>query len=190
MSYSKEHRKLLLDLAKASIEHGLKAGKALVPETDAYPPELLEQRASFVTLEKHHDLRGCIGMLEATRPLVEDVAENAFSAAFRDPRFPPLEASELDDLAIHVSVLTPSEPIRFASERDLIARLRPGIDGLILADGYRRGTFLPSVWESLPEPARFLEHLKQKAGLPRGYWSETLTVRRYETEIMKSEEFS
>ena len=151
---------------------------------DDYPAELTEPRATFVTLEKNHQLRGCIGMLEAVRPLAEDIAENAFSAAFRDPRFPPLEAYELNDLEIHLSILTPAEPVSFSSEQDLLAQLQPGIDGLILEEGHRRGTFLPSVWESLPEPGQFLRHLKQKAGLPSDYWSKNIRIYRYQAEII------
>lgn len=124
-------------------------------------------------------------MLEAIQPLVQDIAENAFSAAFRDPRFPPLEAGELSDLSIHLSILSPAEELTFASQEDLLAQLRPGIDGLILQEGHRRGTFLPTVWDSLPTSDQFLRHLKQKAGLPPDYWSDTLKVFRYTTELIE-----
>jgi len=189
MSLIDPHRKLLLELARASIEHGLKTGKPLKPELNHYPPELQVMRATFVTLERNHQLRGCIGMLEAVRPLVEDVAENAFLAAFRDHRFDPLAADELDDLEIHISILSPPEPLTFDSEQALIDQLRPGIDGLIMEEGRMRGTFLPSVWESLPDPRQFLQHLKQKAGLFPNYWSDTLKVSRYGSEMFKSTEF-
>jgi len=189
MSLSDPHRKLLLELAKDSIAHGLKTGEPLKPELSHYPPELLVKRATFVTLERNHQLRGCIGMLEAVRPLVEDVAENAFLAAFRDHRFSALEVDEFDDLELHISILSRAEPLTFDSEQALIDQLRPGIDGLILEEGYQRGTFLPSVWESLPEPRQFLRHLKQKAGLFPDYWSDTLKVSRYSTEMFKSTEF-
>ncbi len=149
-----------------------------------YPAELAEHRATFVTLHKHHQLRGCIGMLEAVRPLAKDIAENAFLAAFRDPRFPPLSDDELGDLDIHLSILTPAEPVAFTSEQDLITQLQPGVDGLILEEGRRRGTFLPSVWEQLPEPEQFLRHLKQKAGLAPDYWSENIKIYRYRTEMI------
>jgi AmmeMemoRadiSam system protein A len=183
MLLTNDQQDQLLKLAQASIIHGLGTGKALQLELVDYPDILLQQRASFVTLERHGQLRGCIGMLEAMRPLAVDVAENAFAAAFRDPRFPPLRDSELSGLEIHISILTPSEPIRFTSENDLLAQLKPGIDGLILQEGLNRGTFLPSVWEQLPTPKDFLQHLKQKAGLPAEYWSESLRVWRYCTEI-------
>jgi len=114
--------------------------------------------------------------------LVEDVAENAWSAAFRDPRFPPLTAAELPGLGIHISVLTPPQPMHFTSEADLLRQIRPGVDGLILQDGWARGTFLPSVWESLPRVADFWTQLKHKAGLPAHHWSADLRVFRYETE--------
>lgn len=184
MLLSKEHRQRLLALAKNAIEHGVRTGRPLKIVLADFPAELTEPRATFVTLQKHHQLRGCIGMLEAVRPLAEDVAANAYSAAFKDPRFPPLEAKELNELDIHISILTPPEPILFTSEQDLLAKLEPGIDGLIIEEGYRRGTFLPSVWESLPNPGQFLKHLKQKAGLSPDYWSGTIRVYRYRTEVL------
>ncbi len=184
MSLNKDHQQLLLQVARDSIQQGLQTGKPLAVNLTEYPEELTKQRATFVTLEKYGQLRGCIGMLEAVRPLVKDIAENAFSAAFRDPRFPPLQADELDDLDIHLSILTPAEPMAFSSEQDVLSQLQPGIDGLILEEGYRRGTFLPSVWESLPEPRQFLRHLKQKAGLPPDYWSKNIRIYRYRTEVV------
>lgn len=187
MSLNKTNRQLLLDLAKDSIQHGLQTGCPIQPNLDNYPAELIEPRATFVTLRTNHStdaLRGCIGMLEAVRPLAKDIAENAFSAAFRDPRFPPLEAYELENLKIHLSILTPAAPVWFNSEQDLLSQLQPDIDGLILEEGHRRGTFLPSVWEVLPEPEQFLRNLKQKAGLPGDYWSENIRIYRYRTEII------
>jgi len=184
MSLNKDHQQRLLDLARSSIKHGLQTGYPLKINLADFPVELTEHRASFVTLHKNHQLRGCIGMLETTRPLAEDIAENAFLAAFRDPRFPPLADDELDNLEIHLSILTPAEPVLFTSEKDLITRLQPGIDGLIFEDGHRRGTFLPSVWEQLPEPEQFLRHLKQKAGLPPDHWSENIRIFRYRTEMI------
>lgn len=185
MSLNKSNQLVLLRLAKASIENGLNTGKQLTINQQDYPAELLELRATFVTLEKNSKLRGCIGMLKAIRPLAEDIAENAFSAAFKDPRFPSLEDPELADLNIHLSILSPSEPISFLSEQDLITQLRPGTDGLILEDKGHRGTFLPSVWTSLPDPRQFLQHLKQKAGLPANYWSESLKISRYTAEYIE-----
>lgn len=173
---------MLLDLALASIRNGLKENKALKVDAGDYPPPLQQKRACFVTLHLHETLRGCIGHLEAIQALVNDVAENAYAAAFRDPRFPPLSFDEAEGLAIHISVLTPAKPLAYASETDLLAKIRPGIDGLILEEGLNRGTFLPSVWDSLPEPGDFLNHLKQKAGLPMDYWSDGIKISRYETD--------
>jgi len=180
--YPAIQRALLLYVARASIVHGLKTGEPLAPVLEALPAALREPRAAFVTLERGGRLRGCIGSLEARRALATDVAANAFAAAFRDPRFPKLGREEYSGLDLHLSVLTPAIPLTFASEEELLAQLRPGIDGLILADAGHRGTFLPSVWEQLPEAHRFLAHLKRKAGLPENYWSETLSVARYTTE--------
>ena len=184
MSLTKEHQQRLLELARRSIQHGLQTGRPLKITLAGYPVELTEHRATFVTLQKQHRLRGCIGMLEAVRPLAEDIAENAFLAAFKDPRFPPLTEDEFGDLEIHLSILTPATPLAFTSEQDLISQLQPGIDGLIVEEGHRRGTFLPSVWEHLPESEQFLRHLKQKAGLPPDFWSETIRVYRYRTEMI------
>lgn len=183
--YNENEREILLNLAKASIKSGLDFGKPLAVEISQFPPHLTERCASFVTLEIKGKLRGCIGMLEAVRPLAEDITENAFSAAFKDPRFPALEASEFDKLDIHLSILSAPEPMQFTSEEDLLSQLRPGIDGVILALGHRRGTFLPSVWESLPESWQFLNHLKQKAGFKPDYWNDTLSIQRYTTEYIK-----
>jgi AmmeMemoRadiSam system protein A len=183
-----ENQNLLLKIARDSILHGLEAPGGNLSPLDDIPAELLEERATFVTLELGGRLRGCIGMLEACRPLAEDVARNARAAAFEDPRFPPVSRKEFVQLEIHISVLSPPEEIVFSSEADLLARLRPGIDGLILQEGYRRGTFLPSVWEELPEKEEFLDHLKLKAGLPGAYWSDTLRVFRYTTEYFGANE--
>ncbi len=184
MLLNKTQQQQLLELAKRSIQQGLKTGKPLKINLADYPAELIEPRATFVTLHKNHQLRGCIGVLEAIRPLAEDITENAFSAAFKDPRFPKCEADEFNDLEIHLSLLTPAEPMSFTSEQDLLSQLKSGVDGLIFEDGYRRATFLPSVWESLPKPDQFLRHLKQKAGLAPDYWSDNIQVFRYRTEMI------
>jgi AmmeMemoRadiSam system protein A len=182
MSYSASQRQCLLDLARDSIRHGLDKGGPLQVSEATVEAELWLQRASFVTLHEAGQLRGCIGSLEARRPLARDVCENAFNAAFRDPRFPALRDAEFAEVDISISVLSESEPLSFNSEADLIEKLRPGTDGLILSDQGRRGTFLPAVWEQLPDPADFLRHLKQKAGLRADYWSSTIQVQRYSSE--------
>lgn len=179
---SPEQNACLLETAKASIQHGLQYGQALVPPLEDYDEALREPRASFVTLQIGGQLRGCIGSLVAHRPLIADIAANAFAAAFSDPRFPPLRSDEFEQLEIHLSLLSPSSPMQFSSEQDLANQLRPGVDGLILSDRGRRGTFLPSVWASLPTPEQFLQHLKLKAGLPANHWSDSLQVERYTVE--------
>jgi AmmeMemoRadiSam system protein A len=171
----------LLRIARRSIESGLD-GTALRIRAEEFSASLRAIRASFVTLEIDGRLRGCIGTLDARRPLVEDVAHNAYNAAFDDPRFPPLRRVELAAVEIHLSLLSLPEPIAFQSEQDLLAQIRPRVHGLVLEEGRRRGTFLPSVWEQLPDPVEFLRHLKRKAGLPEDYWSATLRVSRYTAE--------
>ena len=182
---NKEQQAYLLDLARQSIRHGLTHGKPIPVALAELPAELKSIRATFVTLERQGQLRGCIGRLEAARPLAEDIAENAYSAAFQDPRFSALRESEMEDLEIHLSLLTAAEPVAFASEQNLLEQLKPGIDGLILAEGSQRGTFLPSVWEQLPTPKAFLDQLKRKAGLPASYWSDSIKVWRYRTEVVE-----
>lgn len=170
----------LLALARASVEHGLRHGGPLPVDAAALPEPLGERAASFVTLRRGDgELRGCIGELEARGPLAESVARNAFGAAFRDPRFDPVAGDELDDLAVHVSVLGPLEPLAAGSESELLAALRPGRDGLLIDDGVRRATFLPAVWSSLPDPRQFLLELARKAGLPEHAWPATLRAWRY-----------
>ncbi len=175
------HREELLGLAKRSIEAGL-GGERLKVRSGDFAQPLRARRASFVTLTIEERLRGCIGTLEARRTLVEDVAANAYSAAFEDPRFLPLEHGEFTRVTIHLSLLSLPEHVEFRSEQELLAQIRPGIDGLVLEEGAHRGTFLPSVWEQLPEPIEFLRQLKRKAGLPADYWSATLRVSRYTAE--------
>lgn len=179
---TEKQRKILKETAKASIEYGLKKGSPLVVDTSKIEDALTVLRATFVTLEKHGQLRGCIGMLEARRPLIEDIAYNSYAAAFSDPRFPALTEDEFYNLSIHLSILSPAEAISCQSEADLIKQLRPTIDGLILDDGRHHATFLPSVWSSLPDPTEFVHHLKMKAGLPENYWSDELRAFRYSTE--------
>ena len=177
-----EARRRLLGIAMRSIRHGFAYGKKCTVDLDALPPALRGRRAAFVTLESNRRLRGCIGSLRATRPLAADVAHNAHDAAFDDPRFPALGEDELAALHVRISVLSPHESIRADSEADLASRLRPGIDGLVIEAGERRATFLPSVWESIPEPARFVRELTAKAGWPAGRWPDAARAWRYTTE--------
>jgi hypothetical protein len=151
-------------------------------------PELHENGATFVTLTQRGELRGCIGSLQAWRPLLQDVQDNARNAAFRDPRFSPLRKEELPITRVEVSLLTPAEPMSFHDEADALAQLRPEIDGVIFSASGRRSTFLPQVWEQLPDPAVFMAHLKQKAGLPAGYWGPDVRLERYAVKKWKEEQ--
>ena len=175
----------MLRLAKDSVHHGLAFRRPMPVRVDALSVPLREQRSCFVTLNLLGGLRGCIGRLDATRPLAEDVAENAFAAAYLDRRFSPVGYHELDALEYHISILSPTQPIVFSSQEDLLDQLRPDIDGLILEDGAHRGTFLPAVWRTAPDRRAFLEHLKRKAGLPGDYWSPTIRVWRYTAEVVE-----
>ena len=172
----------LHEIAKNSIVNGLNKSEPINIELSDYDDDLQTKRATFVTLHKHGQLRGCIGILEPLRPLAEDIAHNAFAAAFSDHRFPPVSADEIDHLDIHISILATPEEISFSSEDDLVSQLRPGVDGLIMQEGKQRGTFLPYVWESVTDRHDFLNHLKQKSGLPANYWSDTIKVQRYTVE--------
>lgn len=174
-------RRKLLDAAQAAIAAGLRGLRPAALCLDAYNPALCVPAATFVTLELGGALRGCVGTLEAFQPLIIDATENAYSAAFRDPRFPAITEPEFAEVEMHVSVLSIPEPITFASEQELMEQLRPGIDGLILSEQGRRGTFLPAVWDAVADAHEFLGHLKAKAGLPRNYWSDTIKAWRYTT---------
>ncbi len=176
-----DQQRQLLQLAREAIARGLETRRAWVPDLNDLPEALREPGASFVTLTRFGELRGCIGTLEVYQALAKDVAEHAYAAAFSDPRFPPLSSDEFTDLELEISILGPAEALDFRDEADLLRQLRPGVDGLILQIGEHRGTFLPSVWHSLKTPGEFLAHLKQKAGLPADYWSDALKVWRYTT---------
>lgn len=180
--FTPSQRCQLLDVARRSIQQGLQTGRAFKPDPAEYDRELYTHRACFVTLTINTQLRGCIGHLQAIQPLVADVAENAYSAAFQDNRFPSLTLAEWQKVEIHISVLSLPQQLSFTSEEDLLQQIQPGTDGLILEDGYHRGTFLPSVWEQLPQKEAFFSHLKTKAGLPANYWSDNIRVSRYTTE--------
>jgi uncharacterized protein len=194
MSLATPERRELLALARASIDSALSNGRAggeLVPFTaESMQPGLTVRRSSFVTLRRGEELRGCCGTLDAPRPLAEDVWRNAWAAAFSDYRFPPLTAAEWPHMNVHLSLLTTPEPLAVTSEAHLLALLRPSIDGLILESDIGRATFLPAVWEQLPDPAQFVRHLKMKAGWPATYWSSRVRAFRYGTESFGEEESS
>lgn len=177
-----EHEKQsLLSIALDTIRHSLMS-RDYSPVVDTDCAIFHSPLATFVTLRQNGTLRGCIGSLQASRPLVQDISYNAYAAAFRDPRFPAITLSDLDDLEISISLLGPQEEIRILSETDLAAKLERNIDGLVLEEiNGMTATFLPAVWESLPEPEDFIRQLKLKAGLHERYWSETLRFFRYRT---------
>jgi len=175
-------RAALLGVARETLETRTRRGRAPKLDEARIAPRLRTHGAAFVTLTKTGRLRGCIGSLKAHRPLVRDVAANAIKAGHGDPRFASVAPQELDEISLKLAVLGPPAPMDFVSESDLLAQLRPGEDGLILSDQGRRGTFLPMVWESLPDPVDFWRQLKRKAGLPVDHWSETLVVERYRAE--------
>jgi len=171
----------LLRLARGSIEHGLVHREPLPVDCGELPPALTDPAATFTTLRVSGQLRGCCGNLVAADPLALDVARSAFRAAFRDPRFDPVGRHELGVIRLEVSVLSPLEPMPVSDEADLLQQLTPGIDGLVIVADGRRATFLPKVWETLPEPQQFLAALKAKCGVAQNYWSEQIEFQRYRT---------
>ena len=175
-----QQQKELLRIARQTIAEGCQQGIPPSIDLQNKPDIYQEGAACFVTLHKHGELRGCIGSLEAHRPLLEDIIHNAFASAFRDHRFPPVSATELSDLHIEISILTPQRLMDVNSEAELLKTIRPNIDGLVIRDGHHSATFLPQVWEQLPEPETFLKHLKLKAGLAENYWSDSIQCFRYQ----------
>jgi len=175
-------RRTLLDVAAKSIAYGVDTGRELAIDLENQPGRLLARQACFVTLHVGGKLRGCMGSLEGSEPLIANVARNAWLAAFRDPRFGKLTCDEFANLEIHISLLSPPEELNFQSEADLLSQMRPGVDGLTLIEGGRRGTLLPSVWRSVRDAHEFLAHLKKKTGLAPNYWSDTIRVERYTAE--------
>lgn len=166
---------ILLAIARESLGAALGLGT----EAPRDEPWLSEPGATFVTLRERGDLRGCVGSIRAYRPLLDDVRSNTRAAAFSDNRFPPVQAWEYPEISMEVSLLSPCEPLELSSEEEAIAQLRPGIDGIIFEVGERRSTFLPQVWEQLPDPWEFMAHLKRKAGLPPAFWDAEVKLWRY-----------
>lgn len=179
---NKTQQNALLAIAQTSIRHGLQYQKVLAVNHKDLDSRLKQQQASFVTLSLNQRLRGCIGTLTAYEPLANNVSRNAYNAAFNDHRFDAVDILEVNDLAIHISLLGESTLMCFSNQNDLLTQLQPGIDGLILREGDQCSTFLPSVWEQLEDPEQFIQQLKLKAGLSKDYWSESLTVARYTVE--------
>lgn len=170
----------MLDVASGSIRDGLVKGRALDVAANGFDPQLRAHAASFVSLHMPDDsLRGCIGSVAPARPLIEDIARNAYLAAFEDPRFPPLSAEDYPRLKIEISILSPTEALPFADEAALRDALVPGRDGLMLRDGKRHGLFLPQVWETLPKPEDFIGRLKEKAEFPAAPLGADVTASRF-----------
>jgi len=178
-----EEKQILLKLARQALESGVR-GQPLPPlDPSALTPVLRAEGASFVTLTVRGELRGCIGALEPYQSLVEDVREHAVAAALQDYRFPPVEARELEQIEIEVSRLTLPEPLEYTTADDLLCKLRPGVDGVILRDGFRRATFLPQVWEKVADKDEFLSHLCLKMGASPDLWRRKhLEVLVYQVE--------
>jgi AmmeMemoRadiSam system protein A len=176
-----ERGKILLAIARAAISCALNIPKA----ADETAPWLTGQGACFVTLTQHGTLRGCIGSLQVHRSLLDDVKHNAVSAALNDSRFNPLSAAELDITNIEISLLSLPQAMTFNDEADALTQLRPHVDGVVFEYRNHRSTFLPQVWEQLPQPQKFMAHLKYKAGLPVDFWSPEVKLSRYTVEKVK-----
>ena len=178
-----EEQQLLLRMARQAMEYGVRHEKIPPVDEAALPSHLRENGASFVTLTIRGELRGCIGALEPRQPLIQDVREHAIAAALDDPRFPPVEEEELSRIRIEVSRLTHPLPLQYQDATDLLSKLRPHVDGVILRDGFRRATFLPQVWEKIPDCVQFLNHLCWKMGAEENAWRHRhLEVFTYQVE--------
>ncbi len=188
-AYSAADRRFLLELARRTVREVVATGRLPAVPSVGLAPALTAPRGCFVTLTKRGILRGCIGSLASDMPLVESVIENARNAAVRDPRFDPVAESELPKVEIEISVLTEPRPLAFSSSEDLVRKLRPGIDGVVLRIGRHGATYLPQVWEQIPDPTEFLNNLSEKAGLPPGAWRASDTVVfTYQVEAFKESE--
>ena len=170
-----ERGDILLPIARAKIASEL----GRIMQADEQPAWLQDNGACFVTLTQQGELRGCIGTLEAHRSLLQDVKANAHAAAFRDPRFTPLAASELEETEVEISLLSAMTPLQFSGEREALTQLKPGVHGVVFEFGHHRSTFLPQVWEQLPNVVEFMAHLKYKAGLPPDFWAEEVRLSFY-----------
>lgn len=174
-------RRQLLEIARQSIETGLIDGQALRLEDSGFDGFLAAPLGVFVTLTRGAALRGCMGALQSSDPLAQTTAACAFNAAFKDPRFARLEAGEVKQIRIEISILSEMEALAVRDRKNLLRQLTPGIDGLLMEDGQYRSTFLPKVWEKMDSPRDFLRQLLTKAGLPGDHWSPTIRFSRYHT---------
>jgi uncharacterized protein len=185
-----EQGRILLQIARTAICRVLHVPYSATVTVNENAAWLSQPGATFVTLTYSGELRGCIGSLLACDPLIEDVSSNAISAAMRDTRFSPLTADELDEISVEVSLLSELQPLSFANEADVLTKLRPGVDGIVFEYGAYRSTFLPQVWESLPQPQHFLGKLKAKAGLSEDFWADDVKLLRYTVSKWREADFS
>jgi len=183
---TQEQGTYLLKVARETIEEELFSRKGTKGDESDLPEIFDERRGTFVTLTERDSLRGCIGNIVPQESLLEGVRENAMNAAFRDPRFHPMRAEEWENVRIEVSILTNPEPLSYSDAEDLLGKLRPGVDGLIIKKGYHQATFLPQVWDQLPEKKEFLTHLCFKAGLDGDAWKGgDLEVSTYQVQAFE-----
>jgi AmmeMemoRadiSam system protein A len=187
--FSVEEREILLNLAREAISYAVQGERAPTADLSSLPGRLREQGASFVTLwGPGGELRGCIGTVESHAPLAHDVQRNAVGSAMRDPRFHPVQPEEVDGLQIELSILTPPQRLEYDGPDDLLNRIRPGVDGVIIEKDWHRATLLPSVWAKIPDPVQFLSTLCLKAALPQDEWrGQGMTVYVYQAEKIKVE---
>ncbi len=182
-SLNKTEQEILSKIAREALEKSVRGEKLPEVKLEKLPPSLQADGASFVTLTKNDRLRGCIGTLQAYQPLAEDVQEHAVAAALQDFRFPNVQTAELPQIDIEVSVLSPRQPLHYDGADDLVRKIRPGVDGVVLQDGLRKATFLPQVWEKLPKPEDFLSQLCLKMGTPGDLWRDKpLQVFTYQVQ--------
>ncbi len=187
--FSPAQRKYLLDLARKTVDSVVKTGKLPEVDKDDVPEEFKKTRACFVTLKKRGQLRGCIGSIMPREPLWESVLHMARSAATEDPRFRPVKPDELKDVHIEISVLTVPKELKYDSPADLLKKLRPNVDGVVLSVGRNQSTYLPQVWEQLPDKEEFLSHLSKKAGLRPNAWKvDKPTILVYQAEAFEEPE--
>jgi len=185
---STTEQQILLNIAREALEKAVSGLPLPIVNLDTLPTNLQTDGASFVTLTIAGRLRGCIGTLQAYQPLPEDVREHAVAAALQDPRFPHVTPDELSSINIEVSVLSPQMPFPYEGPQDLLNKLRPGIDGVVLQDGYRKATFLPQVWDKIPDPEHFLSQLCMKMGAPADLWrKKTLEAYTYQVQEFHEE---
>lgn len=186
--YSTQQRSFLLKLARESIKSRLEAKPTPQIEESQIDKELKEIRGVFVTLTINGNLKGCIGHIEPVQELYKDVIQNSMAAAFDDPRFSPLTANELKSVIIEISVLSPPQPLLYKDADDLLQKLTPGRDGVVIKKGFYRATYLPQVWEDLPDKENFLASLCQKAGMDENEWRQgELEVETYTVEMFEEE---